>query len=127
VPLWALTTKRIEVAVAPDDTRGQQHRAAGPCRALAQHDVASQLAQAGGGDEPRHPGACDRDHVKLNVGLCSTYSIRTRSGPHRKAAYVFAASTTDSTSIESSPASAITSSAASTSTARWFKSGRSPT
>ena len=42
-------------------------------------------------------------HVRLNVGLCSTYSIRTRSGPHRNAAYVFAASTTDSTSMPSSP------------------------
>ena len=35
--------------------------------------------------------------------MCSTYSMRTRSGPQRNAAYVFAASTTDSTSIPRSP------------------------
>ena len=48
------------------------------------------------------PAPATIDHVSENVGLCSTYSMRTRSGPQRNAAYVFAASTTDSTSIPSS-------------------------
>jgi hypothetical protein len=47
-----------------------------------------ELSKPGRGDEPGHAGARNRDlaHVKLNVGLCSTYSMRTRSGPHRNAA-----------------------------------------
>ena len=44
------------------------------------------LAEPGGRNESGHARPCDRDHVKENVGLCSTYSIRTRSGPHRNAA-----------------------------------------
>ena len=86
----------------------------------------AELAQAARRRRARPCRPRRRDHyVSENVGLCSTYSIRTRSGPQRNAAYVFAASTTDSTSIPRSPASAITSSAESTSTARWFRSGRS--
>src|SRR5205823_10477350 len=94
---------------------------------LANENIVTELAEAGGGDEACHPRPCDNGHVSENVGLCSTYSICTRSGPQRNAAYVFAASTTDSTSIPRSPASAITSSAEPTSTARWFSSGRSGT
>ena len=37
-----------------------------------------------------------------NVGLCSTYSMRTPLRPRRNTAYVFAASTTYSTSMPSS-------------------------
>src|SRR6185437_3094204 len=84
-----------------------------------------QLAQPHRRDQAGEPGPGDRDHFNENVGLCSTYSIRTRSGPQRNAANVFAASTTDSTSMPVSPASATTSSAESTSTAMWLSSGRS--
>ena len=52
-------------------------------RTTASH---AELAQAGGGDEAGHAGPCDDGHVRENVGLCSTYSMRTRSGPQRKAA-----------------------------------------
>ena len=62
--------------------------AAGAGAALDRDDVAAELPQPRGRDEPGHAGARDRDvaHVRLNVGLCSTYSIRTRSGPQRNAA-----------------------------------------
>ncbi len=49
----------------------------------------AELAEAGRNDEPGHPAAGDDQgglYVRLNVGLCSTYSMRTRSGPTRKAA-----------------------------------------
>ena len=62
-------------------------------------------------------------YVSENVGLCSTYSTRTRSGPQRKTAYVFGASTTSSISTPRSFAAAMCSSADSTSTARWLSSG----
>ena len=87
-----------------------------------------ELAQARGGDEARHPRARDRDaptQVSENVGLCSTYSIRTRSGPQTKTASVFGASTTLSISTPRSRAAATCSSAESTRTARWLRSGRS--
>ena len=69
------------------------------------------------------PEGTARAYEKL--GLCSTYSMRTRSGPQRKTAYVFAASTTLSTSTPSSSASLMCSSAESTRTARWFSNGLS--
>ena len=47
---------------------------------------ATELAQARGGDEAGHAGAGDEHYSSENVGLCSTYSIRTCSGPHRNAA-----------------------------------------
>ena len=71
------------------------------------------------------PATYEPAQVSENVGLCSTYSTLTRSGPQTKTAYVFAASTTLSISIPSSRASAMCSSADSTSTARWLSSGRS--
>src|SRR5581483_3283058 len=113
----ALAPERVPLAVAPDDARARAHRAAA-VRALLEH------ARADGGREAGHPRAGD-DHESENEGLCSTYSIRTPSGPVRNAAYVFGASTTDSTSIPSSAASATASSAESTRTARWLRSGRS--
>ena len=57
--------------------------------------------------------------------MCSTYSMRTLSGPQRKTAYVFGASTTSSISTPRSFAAAMCSSADSTRTARWLSSGRS--
>ncbi|MDX6465385.1 MAG: hypothetical protein QOI27_425 [Gaiellaceae bacterium] len=79
----------------------------------------AELAGARGAHEPGHAGACnDHGYVKENVGLCSTYSTRTRSGPQRNTAYVFGASTTSSTSTPRSFAAAMCSSADSTSTAR---------
>jgi len=74
---------------------------------------------------PAMPAPATTNYVSEKVGLCSTYSIRTRSGPQRKTAYVFGASTTLSTSTPSSSASAMCSSAESTRTARWLRSGRS--
>ena len=58
-----------------------------------------ELAGARGRDEPRHPRAGDgQRQFSANVGLCSTYSILTRSGPQRNTAYVFGPSTTSATS-----------------------------
>src|SRR5207249_12251498 len=54
------------------------------------------LACARGGGQSRHPRPRD-DYLRANPGLCSTYSMRTRSGPQTKTARVFAASTTLST------------------------------
>ena len=79
----------------------------------------SETGHAGAGNE--HLGL----YVKENVGLCSTYSTRTRSGPQRNTAYVFAASTTSSISTPRSFAAAMCSSAESTRTARWLSSGLS--
>ena len=56
-------------------------------RALLAHvHITSELAEPGCCDESGHAGARDCRHVSENVGLCSTYSMRTRSGPHRNAA-----------------------------------------
>ena len=88
VAAGTLLAERRELAVTEDDTRRQQHRAA-CARAFLTHDHGPpELTEPGGGNEPGHAGARNRDlaHVKLKVGLCSTYSMRTRSGPHRNAA-----------------------------------------
>jgi hypothetical protein len=42
--------------------------------------------RARGSDQPGHAGSGDDHYVSEKVGLCSTYSIRTRSGPHTKTA-----------------------------------------
>src|SRR5581483_11118521 len=120
----AFAAEFAPLAMTPHDARRKAHRAAWAGALLVHGRVGAELAGPDGGDEPRHPGTGD-DHVNENVGLCSTYSIRTPSGPRRNAAYVLAASTTDSTSMPSSSASATCASAESTSTARWFRSGRS--
>ena len=121
----AFAPKLLPFAMPPDHAGRQEHRAADPRSLLTDGDGAAELTEPGGSDEAGHARTGDAHYVSENVGLCSTYSMRTRSGPQRNAAYVFAASTTDSTSIPRSEASAITPSAESTSTARWFRSGRS--
>ena len=93
-----------------DDARREQHRPA-RTRAALQHERArAQLGRAHGGAEPRHPGAGDDERLarqaSANVDLCSTYSMRMPSGPVTNTAYVFAASTTDSTSMPSDSAAA---------------------
>src|SRR4051812_586346 len=124
VAAGALGAKCLEVDVPPDDAAREEHRAARP-RSLLQHARAeAELAGARGAHEPGHAGACD-DYVSENVGLCSTYSTRTRSGPQRNTAYVFGASTTSSISTPRSFAASMCSSAESTRTARWFSSGLS--
>src|SRR5207249_3669918 len=86
VAAGALLAKRREVAVPPHNARREEHRPADPCSLFADDDLPPELTQPGGGDEAGHAGARDGNHVKLNVGLCSTYSMRTPSGPHRNAA-----------------------------------------
>src|SRR5581483_9374951 len=81
----ALAAKHLPLPVPPDDAGAEHHRAAGP-RSLLVHDRSeAELASADGGDEPRHPRAGD-DHFSEKLGLCSTYSILTPSGPVMNAA-----------------------------------------
>src|SRR5436309_12614610 len=82
----ALAPKVLERPVAPDDAARKEHRAARPV-ALLQHDrVGAELAGARGGAEAGHPGAGYEHYVREKLGLCSTYSILTRSGPQTKSA-----------------------------------------
>src|SRR5207248_3294568 len=120
----ALGAEVAERSVAPDHAAREEHRATGPVALLVDERLRAELARTSGGAQTRHPRPCD-GYVNENVGLCSTYSTRTRSGPQRKTAYVFAASTTLSISMPDSRASSMWSSAESTSTARWLRSGRS--
>src|SRR5262249_15750340 len=120
----ALAPERLPVRVAPHDAGAEQHRAARPRPLLVDDGGEPELASADSGHQPGHPPPPD-DHRSEKLALCSTYSMRTPSGPERNTAKVFAASTVDSTSIPSSSASATASAAESTSTARWFSSGRS--
>jgi hypothetical protein len=83
--------------MALDHAAREEHRAAGTGPLLVDDRIEAQFAGARGGDETGHARAGD-DQVRLNDGLCSTYSSRTRSGPRTKTANVFAASTTRSTS-----------------------------
>src|SRR4051794_23025753 len=126
----ALLAERREIAIAPDDTGREEHRTADALPFLVDQRVEAEVARTNGRAEAGHAGAGDvqrrRAQVRENVGLCSTYSMRTRSGPQRKTASVFAASTNRSTSIPSSSASRLWSSAESTRTARWLSNGRSP-
>ena len=120
VAAGAVLPEVVERAVAPDDAAREQHRAADP-RTLLHHDrLAPELAQPRSRHEAGHAGSRD-EHARQwreNVGLCSTYSSFTRSGPHTNSASVFGASTTSSTSMPSSSASATWSSTESTSTPR---------
>src|SRR5581483_113287 len=129
VAAGALCAEVVPLEVAPDDAAGEQHRAPHPRPLLHDLRLDTELAQACGGDQPCHPGSCDehgaRRYRSENVGLCSTYSMRTCSGPRRNTAYVFGASTTLSISTPRSFAAAMCSSAESTSTAMWLSSGRS--
>ena len=142
IPVRALVPEIVQRAVAPDDAAREQHRAARPVTLFQHRRRGTKLAGASGRAEPGHARARDDQlapclatfagqrhrtghYVSENVALCSTYSIRTRSGPQRKTAYVFGASTTSSISTPSSSASEMCSSVESTSTARWFSSGRS--
>src|SRR3954454_10417582 len=87
VAVRALAPEIAPLAVAPDDARREQHRTAQPRPLLADRCGDAELAEARGGDEAGHPGPRHDDgHVNENVGLWSTYSIRTRSGPHRNTA-----------------------------------------
>ena len=70
--------------------------------------------------------SASRAQTSAKPGLCSTYSTRTPSGPRRKTANVFAASLTSSISRPAPSASSWTPCASSTSSARWFRSGRPP-
>src|SRR5215208_6486248 len=87
VAAGALATEVVPLAVAPDHARRQQHRAARPRPLLPHGHGDAELTEARGGHEAGHPGPRHDDgHVNENVGLCSTYSMRTRSGPHRNTA-----------------------------------------
>ncbi len=113
----ALGAEVLPLEMPPDDAAGEEHRAtrAGP---LLDHDrVEAELTRTHGGDEPGHAGSGNEHYRSEKVGLCSTYSMRTFSGPRRNTAYVFGASTTSSISTPRSCASAMCSSAESTSTA----------
>src|SRR3954451_5751863 len=78
VAVRALAPELVPLAVAPDDAGREQHRTARPRPFLADGCGDAELAEAGGGDEAGHPGPRHDDgHVNENVGLCSTYSIRT--------------------------------------------------
>src|SRR5215470_15612307 len=118
----ALRSEVVPLPKAPDDAAREQHRAAGSRPFLVDDGRGAESAGVRGSAEARHPGAGD-PQVSANSGLCSTYSIRTRSGPQTKTARVFAASTTLSISTPRSRAAASCSSAESTSTARWLRSG----
>ena len=86
VTAGALAPEVLEGSVAPDDTAREEHRAARPV-ALLQHDwVGAELAGARGCAEAGHPGAGYEHYVREKLGLCSTYSILTRSGPQTKSA-----------------------------------------
>src|SRR6185437_10232272 len=124
VAVRALAAEFVERAVAPDDPARKQHRAARPIAFLEHHRREAELSGPRRGAEPGHARAGDKQLGEREASLCSTYSIRTRSGPQTKTAYVFGASTTSSISTPSSSASEMCSSADSTSTARWFSSGR---
>src|SRR5919201_898952 len=117
----ALRSEVLPLAVPPHDAAREQHRAARTRPLLEQQRLGAELAQPRRGGEAGHPCACNR-YRNENVGLCSTYSMRTRSGPQTKTARVLAASTTLSTTPISS-ASAMCSSTESTRTARWLSSG----
>ena len=101
-----LRTEVVPLAETPDDAARQEHRPARPCSFLVHERRRPELACACSGGQPRHPRT-RYDYSRANPGLCSTYSMRTRSGPHTKTARVFAASTTLSTMSRFS-ASAIT-------------------
>src|SRR5215203_3426053 len=87
VAAGALATEVVPLAVAPYHARQQQHRPARSLPLLPHGRRDAELTEARGGDEAGHPGPRHDDrHVNENVGLCSTYSMRTRSGPHRNTA-----------------------------------------
>src|SRR5207244_13639806 len=116
-----LRAKVIPLTKAPNHAARQQHRTARPRSLLVGGRHRAELACARGGGQSRHPRPRD-DYLRANPGLCSTYSMRTRSGPQTKTARVFAASQTLST-MSASSASAMTGSTSSTSTATWFSNG----
>src|SRR5439155_21483820 len=98
VAVRALRAEPVPLEMPPHHARREQHRAAGARPLLDQAHGTAELAQARRAHEPGHAGARD-DQASENVGLCSTYSTRTRSGPQTNTAYVFGASTTLSISI----------------------------
>src|SRR5205085_416911 len=104
IPAGALRAELLERPVAPDHAAREEHRAAGAVALLEDDGSRPELARPRGRRQAGHAGAGDAQ-VNENVGLCSTYSTRTRSGPQRKTAYVFAASTTLSISMPASRAS----------------------
>src|SRR4029077_18651150 len=121
IATWTLRTKLVPLTEAPDDAAREEHRAARTRSLLVHHGRRAELASAGRRGQTGHAGPRD-DYCSANPGLCSTYSVRTRSRPHTKTARVFAASTTLST-ISRFSASAMTGSTSSTSTATWFSNG----
>src|SRR5204862_3339759 len=105
----------------------QAHRPADVVPLLEDLDIGSELPRPCCRREAGHPGPRDDQlgHFRAKPGLCSTYSIRIPYGPVTNTAQVFAAST----SSYSSPRSRALSTCSlyeSTSSARWFSSGRSP-
>src|SRR4029453_9414847 len=98
-----------EVGVAPDDAAGAQHRPTWAVALLQHPNLGTQLAPAGGGDEPGHARSENGDQRSEKLALCSTYSSLTRSGPQTKTAKVFGASTTSATSTPISCAGAASS------------------
>src|SRR6188472_2815870 len=125
VAAGTLRAEVLELAVAPDDAAREEHRSAGTV-ALLEHDrLGAELTRTRGRGQSGHArtGNEQLGYLSANVGFCSTYSIFTRSGPQTKIASVFGASTTSATSIPACFASSSVSSAESTSTARWFRSG----
>src|SRR5205807_9511955 len=100
----------------PDDAAGDEQRAAWTSCLPASDCADAELTPPHGRAEAGHPRA-GNGYFNEKVGLCSTYSIRTRSGPQTNTARVFAASTTFST-MPIDSASSVCSSAESTRTAR---------
>ena len=61
VAAGALGAKALPLQMPPDDTGGEEHRAAGPRPFLEHARLVPELAEARCGDEARHPRAGDRD------------------------------------------------------------------
>jgi len=91
-----LRTKLVPLTETPDDATREEHRAPRTRSLFVHHGRRTELARASRRGQTGHAGPRD-DYCSANPGLCSTYSMRTRSGPHTKTARVFAASTTLST------------------------------
>src|SRR5439155_15878844 len=128
IAVGAFRPEAIKVAVTPDDAARQEHRAAAAASLLIDLNRRAPGAGLRCRGEPGHPGAGD-DQIRQtseNVGLCSTYSILIRFGPQTNTANVLAASRTSATSIPRRRASSSCSCPESTSSAMWFRSGRSP-
>ncbi len=72
--------------MSDSDITSRPHENFGPVAPLQHDRVGAELAGARGGAEAGHPGAGYEHYVREKLGLCSTYSILTRSGPQTKSA-----------------------------------------